>query len=44
MDMIFIETPEFVRKYDRIASQDEMIDLQRELIENPMKGSLVQIL
>jgi hypothetical protein len=31
-----------VRKFDRIASQDEMIDLQKELIENPMKGSLVQ--
>lgn len=42
MNILFIETPEFVRKFDRIASQDEMIDLQRELIENPMKGSFVQ--
>jgi len=42
MNLIFIETPEFVRKYDRIASQEEMINLQRELIANPMKGSLVQ--
>ena len=38
----YIETPEFVREFDRIASQDEMIDLQRELIENPMKDPLVQ--
>ena len=42
MDVIFIETPEFVRKYDHIASQDEMMSLQRELIENPMKGLIVQ--
>ncbi|HAJ78828.1 MAG TPA: addiction module toxin RelE, partial [Fibrobacteres bacterium] len=42
MNLIFIETPEFVRKYDYIASQEEMINLQRELIANPMKGSLVQ--
>ena len=42
MNLIYIETPEFVRKYDRIASQEEMINLQRELIADPMKGSLVQ--
>jgi hypothetical protein len=42
MGIIFIETPEFVRKFDRLASQDEMVNLQKELIENPMRGLIVQ--
>ena len=40
--MIFIETPDFAAKFDKIASQDDMIRLQEELIENPEKGKLVK--
>jgi hypothetical protein len=42
MDIIFIETPEFVRKFDRLATQDEMMALQDELIADPHRGRLVQ--
>jgi hypothetical protein len=42
MDIIFIETPEFVRKFDRLASQGEMMALQDELIADPHRGRLVQ--
>ena len=42
MDIIFIETPKFTDKFDKIASQDEMIRLQDELIENPYKGKIIQ--
>lgn len=33
MDLLFIETPEFINKFDKIASQTEMIRLQDELIK-----------
>ena len=42
MDIIFIETPKFTDKFDKIASQNEMIRLQEKLIENPYKGKIVQ--
>jgi hypothetical protein len=42
MDLIFIETPEFIRKFDRLATQDEMLILQEELFTDPRKGKIVQ--
>jgi hypothetical protein len=42
MDVVFIETPEFVRKFDRLASQREMIGLQTDLLADPHRGDLVQ--
>lgn len=42
MDIIFIETPEFIDKFDKIGSDDEMIKLQDELIKNPTKGTIVK--
>jgi mRNA-degrading endonuclease RelE of RelBE toxin-antitoxin system len=40
--LIFIETPEFADKFDRLATQEEMLLLQNELIGNPTKGRLIQ--
>ncbi len=42
MKVIFIEIPEFVEKFDKIAAFSEMIELQNELIQNPFKGTLVK--
>lgn len=42
MDIVFIETPEFIRKVDRLADTVEMFQLQDELIKNPYKGRIVQ--
>jgi hypothetical protein len=42
MGMIFIEIPEFARKIDALANQEEIIQLQDELMENPFKGNLIQ--
>ena len=42
MQIIFIETPEFVDKFDKLASSFEMIELQDELLKNPYKGSLIK--
>ena len=42
MNLIFIETPEFIKKIDAIASEDEFHKLQNELIENPIKGKIVK--
>jgi hypothetical protein len=42
MNLIFIETPEFIHKIDRIASQDEFHQLQNELISDPLKGKIVK--
>ena len=39
---MFIELPEFVDKFDKLATDLEMIELQDELIENPYKGNLVK--
>ena len=42
MNIMFIEIPEFVDKFDKVATQAEMIELQDELIKNPYKGNLVK--
>ena len=42
MELIFIEIPEFVEKFDKIATFSEMMELQDELIQNPFKGTLVK--
>ncbi|MGL4668764.1 MAG: type II toxin-antitoxin system RelE/ParE family toxin, partial [Saezia sp.] len=38
----FIETPIFTRQIKQIATDDEFKDLQKELIESPDKGDLIQ--
>ena len=38
----FIETPKFTRQIKQIATDEELRELQRELIESPEKGDLIQ--
>ncbi|CDG18959.1 type II toxin-antitoxin system RelE/ParE family toxin [Xenorhabdus doucetiae] len=38
----FIETPLFTRQIKQIATDDELKELQRELIESPDKGDLIR--
>ncbi|WP_338559808.1 type II toxin-antitoxin system RelE/ParE family toxin [Erwinia sp. E_sp_B04_7] len=38
----FIETSIFTRQIKQIATDDELKDLQKELIESPDKGDLIQ--
>ena len=38
----FIETTMFTRQIKQIASDDELNELQKELIESPDKGDLIQ--
>lgn len=40
MGVVFIETPEFIRKIDRIAQHGEFSVLQSELIKQPTKGDV----
>lgn len=40
MDIIFIETPEFIKKIDKIATIEEFYQLQSELIKDPSKGKI----
>ncbi|TFZ48728.1 addiction module toxin RelE [Serratia proteamaculans] len=40
--LVFIETPMFTWQVKQIATDDELKDLQRELIESPGKGELIQ--
>lgn len=42
MNVIFIETPEFIRKIDNLAAEDDFFTLQKELIENPLKGKIIK--
>ncbi len=42
MEIIFIEIPEFVDKFDKIATDSEMKELQDELIKSPFKGTLIK--
>lgn len=42
MNIIFIETPEFMTKFDKIATDLEMQNLQFDLIKNPYKGDLIK--
>ncbi len=38
----FIETPMFTRQIKRIATDEELRELQKTLIESPDKGNLIQ--
>ncbi len=38
----FIETSMFTRQIKQIATDDELKDLQKQLIESPAKGELIQ--
>ncbi|EGL0308505.1 type II toxin-antitoxin system RelE/ParE family toxin [Salmonella enterica] len=38
----FIETPMFTRQIKQIATDDELRELQKTLIESPDKGDLIQ--
>lgn len=40
--LVFIETPMFTRQVKQIATNDELKELQKELIESPGKGDLIQ--
>ena len=42
MNIIFIETPEFIAKIDALASNSEFHELQNELISDPTKGKIVK--
>ena len=42
MIIIFIETPEFVEKFEQVATYLEMIELQDDLIKNPYKRNIVK--
>jgi len=42
MNIVFIETPDFIKKIDKIASEDEFHQLQDELISNPLRGKIVK--
>ena len=42
MNIIFIETPDFIKKIDSIASENEFREIQDELIANPLKGNIVK--
>ena len=41
MDILFIETPEFIKKIDRLVTLDEIFKLQEELIKDPYRGKIV---
>ncbi|QDQ29193.1 hypothetical protein FNU76_02885 [Chitinimonas arctica] len=40
--MEFIETPTFTRLVTHLLTDDEYIDLQNVLVENPERGDLIQ--
>lgn len=40
--LVFIETPMLTRQVKQIATDDELKELQKELIESPGKGDLIQ--
>lgn len=42
MNIIFIETPEFFKKIDNLASEEDFHELQDELIANPLKGKVIK--
>jgi mRNA-degrading endonuclease RelE of RelBE toxin-antitoxin system len=42
MNIIFIETPEFIHKIDVFASKDEFYQIQDELLDNPTKGKIIK--
>lgn len=42
MNVIFIETPDFIAKIDAIGASNEFIAIQNELLVNPTKGKVVK--
>ena len=42
MNIVFIETPEFIKKIDAISSTKEILNLQLELIADPLKGKIIK--
>jgi hypothetical protein len=42
MNIIFIETPEFIDKIDKFVTNEEFYNLQNELMTNPSKGTIVK--
>jgi len=40
MEIVFIETPVFVNKIDKLNCQEDFFELQNELVENPTKGKI----
>lgn len=40
--VIFIETPNFTADIQKHGAETELLELQKELIENPSKGALIQ--
>ena len=40
--MIFIETPSFTKLAGELIDDDQLIQLQKELIENPRKGVAIR--
>ena len=42
MKKVFIETPTFTTKFDNLANQGDMYNLQDELMHNPEKGKIMQ--
>jgi hypothetical protein len=42
MEIIFIETPHFVDKFEKIGSDSDMQRLQCELLRDPLKGDLIK--
>lgn len=42
MEIIFIETPYFVDKFEKIGSDSDMQRLQCELLRDPLKGDLIK--
>ncbi len=40
--MIFIETPTFTKQVTQLITDDQLVQLQKELIENSKKGSPIR--
>lgn len=40
--VVFIETPNFTADIKKHGAETELLELQKELIENPSKGALIQ--
>lgn len=40
--MVFIETPNFTADIQKHKAESELLELEKELIENPTKGDLIQ--
>ncbi|MEO0510732.1 MAG: type II toxin-antitoxin system RelE/ParE family toxin [Verrucomicrobiota bacterium] len=40
--MVFIETPNFTADIQKHSAEAELVELQKELIQDPTKGALIQ--